>query len=763
MMATDYQAIRNDNIQKYGTDIERIGPMLLSDRYADSAHFIFELLQNTEDALKRRKGWDGPKSVSFDLSNDSLRVSHFGQPFTKLDVNGICGIGEGTKDITEIGEFGIGFKSVYEITNRPEIHSGEEDFAIESYVRPVAVDSISRENDQTVIILPLKERNYSTVEMITSGLNRLSLSALLFLRQIDSISWTVVGSGSGTLIRETTTLSTNVRRVELLGQIPEIDELHENWLIFSKPIVKSDKELVGHVEIAFSAERDKEKDEYRIKRVERSPLVAFFPTALETNLGFLIQGPYRTTPSRDNVPPDKPWNQQLVKETAALLIDSLKWLRKENMLNINILRCLPIHAYKFQDGNMFSPIFHATKLALLTQSLLPKLRSGFTSAQRSRLGRTQEIRDLLTSKQLADLYGESGHIAWLSADITLDRTPDLRSYLIEDLGMRELVPASVLELLDGDFLTVQTDAWIRRFYEFLNKQTGLHKRLGDLPLIRLVDGEHIAISTTTTHGVFLPGTFKSDFPTVRPTVCNTDGSREFLIAMGFHPPDPVDDVILNLLPKYNAGEIDVDEDEYTADIQRIIASFETDSKTQREKLLSTLKTSAFVMAVEGASGERYHITPDSVYIASDRLKDLFQGVADVYLIDSSYDCLHGDKARELLEACGAVRYLKPMKNDFLDWELRKEIREGTGHTESSGRNDVIVDWKIRGLDELLESLSKLDAKQRAHKAKLLWEELVQLEERRGKTIFTGEYTWTHNGSYKTNFDPSFVKKLNNTS
>jgi HSP90 family molecular chaperone len=55
-MASDYQSIRADNRLKYGTDIGRIGPMLLSDRYDDRTHFIFELLQNAEDALARRCG-----------------------------------------------------------------------------------------------------------------------------------------------------------------------------------------------------------------------------------------------------------------------------------------------------------------------------------------------------------------------------------------------------------------------------------------------------------------------------------------------------------------------------------------------------------------------------------------------------------------------------------------------------------------------------------------------------------------------------------
>ena len=99
---------------------------------------IYELLQNAEDALRKRSGWVGSRAVQFALIKSQLRVSHFGKPFDEPDVRGICGIDESTKDLTAIGRFGIGFKSVYAFTDHPEVHSGLEDFAIEDFVRPVA-------------------------------------------------------------------------------------------------------------------------------------------------------------------------------------------------------------------------------------------------------------------------------------------------------------------------------------------------------------------------------------------------------------------------------------------------------------------------------------------------------------------------------------------------------------------------------------------------------------------------------------------------
>jgi hypothetical protein len=50
-MTVDYVKLREENKLRYGWDVGRYGGELLADRYARRTHFIFELLQNTEDAL----------------------------------------------------------------------------------------------------------------------------------------------------------------------------------------------------------------------------------------------------------------------------------------------------------------------------------------------------------------------------------------------------------------------------------------------------------------------------------------------------------------------------------------------------------------------------------------------------------------------------------------------------------------------------------------------------------------------------------------
>src|SRR5438045_3338074 len=116
-MSSDYEAIARENIEKYGTKIENYGPVLLERLYSDRTHFLYELLQNAEDALQKRSterlADNTLKTVRFALNRDYLQFAHRGIPFDEADVRGISGLVESTKteNLTAIGKFGIGFKS----------------------------------------------------------------------------------------------------------------------------------------------------------------------------------------------------------------------------------------------------------------------------------------------------------------------------------------------------------------------------------------------------------------------------------------------------------------------------------------------------------------------------------------------------------------------------------------------------------------------------------------------------------------------------
>jgi hypothetical protein len=764
-MASNYEVISDENRRRYGTDIGRIGPMLLADRYDDRTHFIFELLQNAEDALKRRTDANGPRKVTFNLTSTHLSLSHFGRPFDEADVRGVCGIAESTKDKFSIGRFGIGFKSVYTFTDRPEIHSGDEDFAIKDYVQPQRADRTDRKVGETQIVLPLKAGDDTAQQEITAGFRHLGPGALLFLRHIDEINWRVEGGPSGFYLRNSPdSLGPNVLRITVIGQEDGKAEVDQNWLVFHRKVFSGTQERDGRVEVAFSLVALKDAPgRWSVQPVAASPLVVFFPTVVLTNLGFLVQGPYRTTPSRDNIPRGEPWNQHLVKETSSLLVDAMRWMRDNEILDTPALRCLPLDCKKFPEGAMFAPIFETVRRALLNEPLLPRFDGGFVPASQAKLARTQELRELFSPEQIAVLFGSKAS-AWLTGDITPDRQPEIRTYLMQELGVTEVTPATLVPRLTKAFLEAQTDDWVRRLYEFLSGQeAALRRSLDKIPLFRLDDGTHVVSRENGAAKAFLPSTIKTSFPTIRPAVCSTDEARSFLISLGITEPDPVDDVVWNLLPKYQQDTVDVGDDDYFADIERIRAAFGTDSKTQREKLLDALRRTSFVKVVDAGDGKGCVAKPGGIYIATDRLKQLFAGVPGILIVDNEYDCLRGEDIRDLLVSCGASRYLIPQKTSSgLGDSEKAQIRRKAG-MERKSWDSPPEDFTICGLTQLLEFLPTLKPEEAAARVKVLWETLADLEAR-GAAAFDGSYEWRYFHETKTaRFDAAFVRTLNQVS
>lgn len=439
-MPSDYKQIREDNIEEYGKG-ERHLNYLSKNLYADPTHFVFELLQNAEDAEATQ--------VRFIVSHDKLEVMHDGRCFNDKDVRGVCGIGEGEKadDLTKIGRFGIGFKSVYAYTTRPEIHSGDEHFYIEKFVRPYAAVE-PRDIDKpwtTLFVFPFDKDEpdqKAASDKISRCLDELNIRTLLFLKSIKEVKYKIPRT-EGIYRRKESTRDT-AREIEIVGRSDGEEETEdektekwekweetEKWLVFERAVQITDSHDI-YVELGFRI-ATRNDGTHTIKREHQTPLVVYFPTAKPTDLGFLIQGPYQTTLARDNVPKDDPWNMILIKETAELVVSSLHKLKEMGLLTVSLLETLPIDADDFPSPSMFRPIFTRVKEALMTEELLPTNDDGsFVASKNALLARGVDLMKLLKREQLSKLW--STDVRWLPSTITPDRTPVLRTYLIRYQG-----------------------------------------------------------------------------------------------------------------------------------------------------------------------------------------------------------------------------------------------------------------------------------------------------------------------------------------
>ena len=87
---------------------------------------VLELLQNAHDALPETPG-DDPGLITFSLETTPapvLLVANSGRVFERKDFKGLCRLGQSPKDPNKsVGNKGLGFRSVLEVTSSPEIWS----------------------------------------------------------------------------------------------------------------------------------------------------------------------------------------------------------------------------------------------------------------------------------------------------------------------------------------------------------------------------------------------------------------------------------------------------------------------------------------------------------------------------------------------------------------------------------------------------------------------------------------------------------------
>lgn len=111
--------------------------------YSNNLRFIFELIQNVDDCEFTTPD-DCKLDMHFDFNNDEIVLTYNEVGFTPFNVFAITGIAEAAKNVSaaknEIGEKGIGFKSVFGVAKRVLIRSGWFSFELykENFTIPVA-------------------------------------------------------------------------------------------------------------------------------------------------------------------------------------------------------------------------------------------------------------------------------------------------------------------------------------------------------------------------------------------------------------------------------------------------------------------------------------------------------------------------------------------------------------------------------------------------------------------------------------------------
>ena len=735
---------------------------ILAGIYNDPSHFIYEILQNAEDAKATE--------ISLTLFLDRLEIKHNGKDFDFNDVDGITGIGISTKkdDINSIGKFGVGFKSVFAITKTPVIHSGEFHFEIKDFVIPSLIEKNGIK--ETLIVLPFDHPSRTkneVFEIVSKKLESIGLKTLLFLKNVKEIKWQTPNK-NGHYYKEKKDFKDfeNVQRVSIISQV-EQEENFEEFLVIKKPVKIESHNL--NVEIAFRIGKDEAGKEI-IEKEKDSKLIVFFPTEKVTYLNFLIQAPYKTTPNRENIPLDDEQNQYLIEETANLVADSIPTIKKLGFLNVSFLEVLPIDQ-NHTDEVIYSSIFDKVKEKFLSEeALLPTSKKKFTTAQDTLLARGKELTELLNQNDITILFGRRH---WLDTNITYDRTRQLRDYLFYELDIKEVDFEDFASKITEEFIKQKSDRWLIKFYGRLLDQRSLWAKVGyygsnagvlrQKPIIRLSDNTHIApCDKDNKIQVYLPAETKSKYKTVKENLTLNENSLKFLTELGLSKPDIFAEIKEFIFPKYREPDPEIDIKEYFEDFEKLLIAFQKDDSEKKKEMINELKNLHIIYSVNSITGEKHFCKPDKTYLKTEELIEYFKDFVYVFFVSDELTqkfSKDNNVLTDLLLTIGCED--KPRRIQIeptLTWEEKRNLRRDSGYSYTY---DVHVkDYDIQGLNNFLKNIT-LD------RSILLFNFLLSilksLDYWERKNFFDGEYCWTpRSRKHYENFESHFLKMLKNT-
>lgn len=629
-----FKQVRDENVIKYGTRVSSYIPIIIN-QYSDRTHFIYEILQNAEDA--------GATYIRFVLHKDRFEVFHNGRPFIEKDIIGVCGIADGTKeDGTRIGHFGIGFKAVYGYTATPEIYSGQYSFKIQDYLNPYEIkqkDDLAPE--ETCLVLPFDKesvpKDTAYAEIKEALTRKITAESILMLDSIAEVEKTIDGypdticisKEKGRKDKSGNVFDLNIMTSYYNGASHSSREEEQNYLFFTD----GEKEACA---IIFKI------DGKELVEVKNSKIFAFFPTAKEAHQSFYIHAPFDTTPARDNFKEGADFgshNIKLVNNICRLITFAFIWLRNNGFLTFSGLnKVYPI--YEYEETDILRAIYqNSIDIIRDGEPLLPTNEAGvYKSINEICVPENMGIVNVFTDTDLQYLMGNR-RIYWLSKEISTKEYTDFKSFLDENFDFKTYEWRHLVLKMTASYLKQKDLAWMERLMGNIesfcirrSSQQSHYMDVSDIPFVRLSNGEHICARVDGKLQVYLNN----------PAICklkileafrNNDTIRSFYErALGIPNYDLERETIDKILPKYASRKIAFK----TADpIRENIEDLKEikDAISMNPLILDQVSESYIV--TDGKDWYR----PSELYIRSEDIRcgyDLIRGIVDIRYLASSY-------------------------------------------------------------------------------------------------------------------------------
>lgn len=626
------------------------------DLYAEKTHFVFELLQNAEDA--------GATQVSFHQFSDRLEIQHDGKPFTESNVKSLCDAANSDKkdENGKIGKFGVGFKSVFSICDTVELYSEPDNLPFDGALPRFAIriENYTDPNDinnsvtlkmpfTTKFVFPFSIGEYYNTlheleKDVSNKLSGLGTSVLLFMKNIKYIQFSINSSGvvpdcSGTYMLERNNISDKCTKVTALGETNN-KGVDESYLVFSKQIDGTERS----VDIAFSIVEKQNKIEFT--KSNQTYAFVYFPTETDSKLNFIVQAPFDLTPNRSSLKKDSNRNTNLIELLKGLLREAILEIRDQRWMTLDFVNLLPYNVTAGTEWAFFK--LHTMTLdVIMKEQILPTIDGDYTDIKSGRIQRSAKLLDLFEREMLCEFLDDP-MASWLPREFT-ENSPlkDLHRFLTKDLDVAEIGSTELPKLIRNNpqFFVNVTDDWLAAFYDYLTENAkSLLGKNGDLafvPFVKTTNGEFAApfqkrgkdIDAT----VFIRppnANFKIDaFAFVDEFV--EHNCKDFLRALGLTEPNGFDYFLQELTSLENSEEID---DEVNISLVKSALKYINEGNT---KALEICKKSLWLM-VNDSKGNVFVAHPGmEIYRCRDlngvSLDDYFAGTdIDVYLLDESF-------------------------------------------------------------------------------------------------------------------------------
>ena len=314
-------------------------------RQGKSGQYIWELLQNAEDAHAT--------NVTINLTKDYLTFEHDGKlTFTYQDAVAISKIGyTGKIDKPAIGQFGVGFKSVFKYASKVEVHTGDINFALEDYIKIINNIELPEEHkaisDNTFFKINFKNSAITEAYKDSSDLLKsLNHESILFLKYLKNINVKIM---SEELI---------IDKKELPGFITEIIVITEGsarstfWYCKKQDV--TDELRDGYSEskgtresyLGFAFQLTDASKNLATVAVEDAKIFTYFPLADQTsNFKFHIHAPFVINLSRtmlDTEEKNKAINEKIVRYLSIFMASDLLEIHKNDLLSESFLSVFPV-------------------------------------------------------------------------------------------------------------------------------------------------------------------------------------------------------------------------------------------------------------------------------------------------------------------------------------------------------------------------------------------------------------------------------------